>query len=176
MTEILIRPARMDDAPALSEAGARTFVETFMDGFGIPYPEDDLAIFMDQVFSLEATRVRLADPAMGWWVGEQDGRLLGFANTGPNALPHPDARPGETELKRLYILKEAQGLGLGTRLLKVAMDWMTEHGTGAQWIGVWSGNLKAQKLYAAYGFKKAGDYQFAVGSWMDDEFILRKPA
>ena len=41
-------------------------------------------------------------------------------------------------------------------------------------IGVWSGNLKAQKLYAAYGFEKAGDYQYPVGRWLDDEFILRR--
>ena len=37
-----------------------------------------------------------------------------------------------------------------------------------------STNAKAQKLYAAYGFEKAGEYQYPVGAWMDDEFILRR--
>ena len=46
----------------------------------------------------------------------------------------------------------AQGLGLGTKLLKISLDWMEAHTDGPLWIGVWSGNEKAQKLYAAYGF------------------------
>ena len=34
--------------------------------------------------------------------------------------------------------------------------------------------MKAQKLYAAYGFTKAGEYKYPIGSWLDDEFILRR--
>ena len=30
-------------------------------------------------------------------------------------------------------------------------------------IGVWSGNDKAQRLYAAYGFEKVGEYDYPVG-------------
>ena len=40
--------------------------------------------------------------------------------------------------------------------------------------GVWSGNLKAQKLYQAHGFEKAGEYEYPVGAWRDHEFILRR--
>ena len=70
--------------------------------------------------------------------------------------------------------KAAQGLGLGTKLLAMSLEWMEANTDGPLWIGVWSGNLKARKLYAAYGFEKAGEYQYPVGSWMDDEFILRR--
>jgi ribosomal protein S18 acetylase RimI-like enzyme len=72
------------------------------------------------------------------------------------------------------VSKAAQGLGLGTKLLTVALEWMEANTDGPLWIGVWSGNAKAQKLYAAYGFAIAGEYQYPVGSWMDDEFILRR--
>lgn len=176
MTEPVIRPARIEDAEALATLGRQTFIDTFVadDGFGIPYPPDDLAAFLDQSFSAAAIEAKLADPALAWWVAERDGDILAFANTGPNTLPHPDARPGHAELRRLYVSKAAQGLGLGTRLLAVALEWMAAHTDGPLWIGVWSGNLKAQKLYAAYGFGKAGEYQYAVGRWLDDEFILRR--
>ena len=40
---------------------------------------------------------------------------------------------------------------------------------GPLWIGVWSGNDKAQRLYAAYGFEKAGEYDYPVGAWRDRE-------
>lgn len=174
MNEPLIRPAVEADAAALGVLGRQTFIDTFVDGFAVPYPADDLATFLDASFSPEAIRAKLQEPGAAWWVAERDGELLAFANTGPNTLPHPDARASHTELRRLYVAKAAQGLGLGTRLLTVALQWMEANTDGPVWIGVWSGNRKAQKFYAAYGFSKVGDYQYPIGRWLDDEFILRR--
>ena len=174
MTNAVIRPAVDADAEALGPLGRQTFIDTFVDGFAIPYPADDLTAFLDVSFRADTIRAKLNEPGAAWWVAERDGALLAFANTGPNTLPHPDARPGHAELRRLYVSKAAQGLGLGTKLLDVALDWMETNTDGPLWIGVWSGNLKAQKLYAAYGFAKAGEYQYPVGRWLDDEFILRR--
>ncbi len=174
MTEPLIRPARPEDAAALGALGRQTFLDTFVEGFGIPYPEADLTPFLDASFSAAAIAAKLDEPGAAWWVAERDGARLAFANAGPNTLPHPEARPTHMELRRLYVGKAAQGFGLGTRLLTVALNWMETHPAGPLWIGVWSGNLKAQRLYAAHGFEKAGEYQYPVGSWRDDEFILRR--
>ncbi|MFC5372719.1 GNAT family N-acetyltransferase [Brevundimonas faecalis] len=174
MTDALIRPARLDDAAALGQLGRRTFVDTFVTGFGIPYPPADLESFLDASFSPETIARKLVEPGAAWWVAEREDALLGFANTGPNTLPHPEAAPGNAELRRLYIAREAQGLGLGTKLMQLAMDWMQANTDGPLWIGVWSGNEKAQRLYAAYGFEKAGEYDYPVGAWNDREFILRR--
>lgn len=174
MTDVVIRPALLADAPALAVLGRQTFVDTFVEGFAIPYPADDLAAFLDTSFSAETLTAKLLEPGAAWWVAERDSELLAFANTGPNTLPHPDARASHAELRRLYVAKTAQGLGLGTKLLAIALEWMEANSDGPLWIGVWSGNLKAQKLYAAYGFEKAGEYQYPVGAWRDDEFILRR--
>lgn len=174
MTDSVIRPARLDDAEALGALGRQTFIDTFVTGFGIPYPQADLDAFLDASFELEPTRRKLAEPGAAWWVAARGDELLAFANAGPNTLPHPDARPEHMELRRLYVSKAAQGLGLGTKLLTLSLDWMEAHTQGPLWIGVWSGNDKAQRLYAAYGFEKAGEYQYPVGAWLDDEFILRR--
>jgi GNAT superfamily N-acetyltransferase len=174
MTEAVIRPARPDDAAALGALGRQTFLDTFVEGFGIPYPEADLLPFLDASFSADAIAAKLEEPGAAWWVAERDSGLLAFANAGPNTLPHPEAAPTHMELRRLYVGNAAQGLGLGTRLLTVALDWMEAHTAGPLWIGVWSGNLKAQRLYAAHGFERAGEYQYPVGNWRDDEFILRR--
>lgn len=174
MNDVVIRTPTAADAEGLGVLGRQTFIDTFVDGFGIPYPADDLAAFLDASFQPEPLTRKLAEPGAAWWVAERDGELLAFANAGPNTLPHPDARPSHAELRRLYVSKAAQGLGLGTQLLKLSLDWMETHSDGPLWIGVWSGNLKAQKLYAAYGFEKAGEYQYPVGAWLDDEFILRR--
>jgi len=174
MTDAVIRLARLDDAAALGALGRRTFIDTFVDGFGIPYPKADLDAFLDASFDPEPMRSKLAEPGCAWWVAERDGDLLAFANAGPNGLPHPDARPSHMELRRLYVARTAQGLGLGTKLLALSLAWMEANTNGPLWIGVWSGNHKAQKLYAAHGFEKVGEYQYPVGAWRDDEFILRR--
>lgn len=175
MNTARIRPARPEDAVALGDLGRQTFIDTFVTGFGIPYPADDLAQFLDASFSPEATTTRLKEPGAAWWVAESgDGDLLAFANAGPNTLPHPEASASHTELRRLYVGRHAQGLGLGTRLLAVALDWMEDNSDGPIWIGVWSGNARAQKLYAGHGFESVGTYQYPVGRWLDDEFILRR--
>lgn len=174
MTDAVIRPARLDDAAALGALGRRTFIDTFVDGFGIPYPKADLDAFLDASFDPESMRTKLAEPGCAWWVAERDGDLLAFANAGPIGLPHPDARPSHMELRRLYVARTAQGLGLGTQLLALSLAWMEANTDGPLWIGVWSGNRKAQKLYAAHGFEKVGEYQYPVGAWRDDELILRR--
>jgi GNAT superfamily N-acetyltransferase len=174
MTDVVIRSARPEDAAALGVLGRQTFVDTFVTGFGIPYPADDLEAFLDASFSKEASARKLEEAGAAWWVAERDGGLLAFANAGPNGLPHPDANPSNMELRRLYVGKAAQGLGLGTELLKQSLAWMEANTNGPLWIGVWSGNLKAQRLYAAYGFEKAGEYDYPVGRWLDHEFILKR--
>ncbi len=176
MNDDLIRPGRVDDAEALAALGRETFVDTFVDGFRIPYPQDDLSAYLEKSYSLANTREMLLDSTQAWWVAERGGDILAFANAGPCTLPHPEARASHAELRRLYVAKRAQGSGLGTRLVDVALAWMDAHTDGPLWIGVWSGNVKAQKLYAAYGFTKAGEYKYPIGSWLDDEFILRRDA
>lgn len=174
MSEVVIRAPVDSDAPALAMLARDTFIDTFVDGFGIRYPAEDLAEFLEAQFSTATLRARLNEPGTAWWVAERDGALLAFATAGPNTLPHPEARPSHAELRRLYVAKDAQGLGLGGRLLGLALEWMEVNGDGPLWIGVWSGNARALRLYAAHGFGKAGEYQFPVGAWRDDEFILRR--
>ena len=38
MADVVLRRARLADAEALAQLGRQTFQETFLDGFGIPYP------------------------------------------------------------------------------------------------------------------------------------------
>jgi RimJ/RimL family protein N-acetyltransferase len=74
------------------------------------------------------------------------------------------------------VLKALQGGGTGSRLLSLALDWLEARGSKRIWIGVWSQNHGAQRLYSRLGFKKVGEYEFPVGRVRDREFIMVKPA
>lgn len=165
-----IRRAMPDDAEALSWIGAETFTETF----GHLYPPQDLADFLVYAYGLDRTRADLADPAKASWIVEADGAVVGYALAGPCDLPHDEVTPSCGELKRLYILKRLQGDGTGSRLLAEVLSWLEKDGPRPLWIGVWSENLGAQRLYARMGFEKVGEYEFPVGQIRDREFILRR--
>lgn len=171
-----IRTARTEDAVELAALKLRTFRETFLEeGFAIPYPPADLAIFESGSYAVPAVAAELADEGKQTWVADADGRLLGYAQVGPCKLPHPEAGEEQGELYQLYVLREAQGMKLGKALLDAAMAHLAALRPGPVWLGVWSGNDKAQAVYAARGFEKVGEYRFKVGSWYDEEYILRKP-
>ncbi len=171
---ITLRLATPADAEPLAVLGARTFVDTFVHGFGIPYPADDLAVYMKKAYSPDAIRPHLLDPARHWLVAERGGDLVGFAEAGPCGLPHPDASAAHGELKRLYLDRSVQGQGLGPEMLRRSLEWLEARDQGPLWIGVWSGNERAQRLYESRGFRKVGEYDYPVGAWLDREHILRR--
>jgi GNAT superfamily N-acetyltransferase len=169
MTGIIIRRAGLADAEALAEVGRDTFVETFAH----LYPPEDLRTFLETSYSPQAFERFLGLAGHALWLAEVDGRAVGYVQVGPCALPHPEVTPACGEVKRLYVRREAQGEGLGARLLNTGLDWLATPGRRL-WIGVWSQNFGAQRLYERHGFLKVGDYQFQVGDTLDDEFILSR--
>ncbi len=172
MSDIEIRRALPADAERLARLGA----ETFSGAFAHLYPPRDLAEHLADAHAPARYAAWAADPAHGLWIAERDGQALGYALAGPCHLPHPEITPACGELWRLYVRQETQGSGLGGRLLALALDWLAAPGRRL-WIGVWSENHGAQRLYARHGFEKVGEYEFPVGETRDHEFILsRRPA
>jgi len=170
--DFTLRRATPDDAQALSVLATRTFVDTF----GHLYPSADLASFLAETYSPAAQRALLVAPAHAIWLLTQGATAVGYALAGPCALPHADVRADDGELKRLYVIKPLQGLGLGAHLMQAALDWLLKDGPRTLWLGVWSGNRGAQRFYARYGFAKAGEYQYPVGNSRDQEWIFKRPA
>jgi len=168
---ITIRRATVDDAPALAALAADTFVETF----GHLYQPEDLATFLATEQTAVNYRRLIAQPEVAVWVAETgDGGLAGFLTAGPCKLPVPDREAGAGEIRQLYLRASVQGQGLGTRMLDSGLAWLREQGHAPLYIGVWSGNFGAQRLYGRHGFGKVGEYDFPVGKHLDREFILKE--
>lgn len=175
VTDVKIRSATETDVEALSSLKLSTFRETFLEGFGIPYPSADLALFEHEKYDPSRVAAELADQTHQTWVIESgDGSLDAYAHAGPCGLQHPEVRGGDVELYQLYIRRDAQGAGLGKTLLEIALAWLRTF-DAAIWLGVWSGNHRAAALYRSKGFVKVGEYQFPVGEWRDEEHIYRLP-
>ena len=167
-----IRRANAADAAALARIGAETFTITF----GHLYPPEDLAAFLADSHSQAAYAQLLADPHYALWLLEDGARALGFAVAGPCGLPHAEVAPQDGELKRLYLLPEAQNGGWGGKLFAEAIAWLQGEGRHRIWISVWSENYGAQRFYARHGFGKVAEYEFPVGRQRDIEYMYRRDA
>lgn len=166
-----IRRAAAADVSMLAVLGATTFVEAF----GIHYPRADLDEFLATAYSEAACARLLADPAVAVWLAYTTAEVpVGFAVAGPCKLPIAGVKPGAGEIRQLYLRSAVQNRGLGTHLLKTVLAWLTAAGREPLYVGVWSKNPGAQRLYARFGFEKIGEYDFPVGRILDREFILRR--
>lgn len=165
-------PVTADLVPALSNLATASFSETF----GHLYPPEDLAAFLAKSYTPEKLLAETSDRTQYWRMWFDGDHAIAYVHLGPVTLPHAEAdRQRHGEIKRIYVLQSHQGQGLGRIALSHALDYLTgTYGDAPQWLGVWSGNTKAQGLYAKYGFERAGEYVFPVGQTMDDEFILKR--
>lgn len=166
--DLTVIKASPDDAAALAALGRVTFAETFTH-----YTPEDLAAFLEAKYQPALFRAAIDDSAQAMFKAMLNGALVGYAHAGPCELPHPDVTPSCGELKRLYVKGGHQGAGIGNALLDAALGWL-ERPSRLLWIGVFSENHGAQKLYARRGFMKVGAYKFVVGRALDEEWILQR--
>ena len=94
--------------------------------------------------------------------------------SGACKLPVKHLEPTAGEVRQLYVLSKHHNLRLGSQLLSTALDWLASVGRKPLYVGVWSENLGAQRLYERHGFRKVGEYGFPVGKTVDHEFILKR--
>ena len=166
----VVRRGTAADAAVLSEMAAATFVQTF----GHLYPPGDLQEYLAKTYSVENCRKQLTDPAMGVWLALVEGEPAGFIVVGPCKLPVNDLEPTAGEIQQLYVYSKFHNARIGSHLMDTALDWLITTGRAPLYVGVWSENHGAQRLYGRYGFEKCGEYGFRVGQTVDHEFILKR--
>lgn len=164
-----LRSAQPGDAEALAELGARTFTENF----GHLYTPENLQAFLDGVYAPRLQQDEIAHPDNHIMLAFVEGKMKGFAKSGPCKLPIENPPQPAYELHRLYVDGDAQGLGIGKGLIDDAMAFFKRRRAASIYVGVWQENHRAQAIYQKYGFETIGHYFFEVGDHQDDELIMQ---
>jgi ribosomal protein S18 acetylase RimI-like enzyme len=84
------------------------------------------------------------------WIVEDDARVVG-------SVAMRAVGDGEAELKRMYLLPEARGRGLGRRLLDVALGWARDAGLASIRLDTTADMTAARALYESAGFRAYGN-------------------
>lgn len=169
---VAIRPATLQDAPALAALADRTF----RDAFAADNSAADIDAYASAAFSLDQTQAELADPANTFLLADDaSGTSVGYAKLRRGQAEPCVRGPRPVELQRIYVEQAAVGHGVGAALLAAVVDRARAEGFGTLWLGVWDRNPRAIRFYERGGFEVVGSHPFRLGSDEQTDLILERP-
>ncbi|PFG43239.1 phosphinothricin acetyltransferase [Isoptericola jiangsuensis] len=175
----------MTTAPSPAPGGARPRVRaatpddlTIVAAIFAPYVRTTAVTFDEEPPTAEQWDARLADArtrGLPFLVAELDGEVVGYAYASPW---RPKAAYRHTVEDTIYLAPEAQGRGVGTRLLSALLDACTAAGV-RQVVAVIADDPAAAgsiPLHRRFGFAPAGTLQdvgFKRGRWVSTVLMQR---
>lgn len=163
MADALIRLASAADAAAIAAIYA-------------PYVTDTPVSFEEAAPDAAEMARRIAGDGRGlhpWLVAELDGRIVGFASSSPFR-----SRPAYrwTVETGVYCAPEAQGRGIGRRLMEAMLDLLTRQGFTSVVAGITLPNDPSVALHEKLGFAATATYSgtgYKLGEWRTVQAFAR---
>ena len=145
MAAIDIRPATIDDAPAIAQVridGWRSTYrglvpDAYLDGMELGASID----LWNRVLGAQSASASV-------FVAARAGEVVGFA--AGNALKEPKYG-ADAELTAVYVRREVQGAGIGHRLVAAVVAAQRAHGAKAMIVWTIAGNKGARAFYESLG-------------------------
>lgn len=167
---IAIRTAGIDDAPVITELGARTFYETFAE----QNTSENMKAYLAKSFGVEKQAMELADGTSIFLIAEIDGAPAGYAMMihGSRSATVSGAHP--MEIARIYALREWIGRGVGAALMRACLEESAKRGCDTIWLGVWEHNPRAIAFYRKWGFVEVGTQPFQLGDDPQTDVVMQR--
>lgn len=155
----LIRPIEPADNPVMA-----AIIRAVMPEFGADGP--GFALHDAEVDSLCQA---YAQPHCSYFVVERDGVVVGGAGVAPLEGGEPDV----CELRKMYFLPAARGMGAGAAMMQHCLDAARTHGFRRCYLETLTGMDAAQALYRRSGFTPLRDAMGGTGHHGCDRYFLR---
>jgi ribosomal protein S18 acetylase RimI-like enzyme len=169
--DLTLRPATLDDAPALGWFAEHVFRDTF----GPHNRPEDMDAYCRKAFALDAMRGELADGDLHTALAIAHGAIAGYAQLRAGPPPACVTGPHPIELKRLYVERRWQGHGVAQTLMTHAIELAQQRGAQTLYLSVWQHNHRAIAFYAKHGFERVGVAPFRLGADLQLDPVMMRP-
>lgn len=150
---VLIERAAPEDAEVICDIRDRAWLEAYpnaergitVDDIRLNAQGPDGEFVPRRIAYLKEQFAQHNDGGIGTYVAKVDGKVVGYTD------PHIDER-GHRRIGAMYVAPEAQGMGIGGKLMRQALDVLGRDED--IYLEVVSYNDKAIGFYEHYGFKK----------------------
>jgi ribosomal protein S18 acetylase RimI-like enzyme len=172
-----IEPARATRLDELADVAARTFPLACPPSVTPP----DVAAFVAENLTPARFGEYLADPDRVVLTAIDDERIVAYAMMIRGVPDDTEvaravtARPA-VELSKMYVLPEAHGGGVSAALMSAVLRHATTLGAACVWLGVNQQNQRAQRFYAKHGFTITGTKTFRLGTHIEQDYVMVRPA
>ncbi|HLI16679.1 MAG TPA: GNAT family N-acetyltransferase [Rhodanobacteraceae bacterium] len=156
----LIRPIEPRDDAAIAAIIRSVMPEFGADGAGFAIHDAEVDM-MSTVY---------AQPRSAYFVLEVEGKVLG----GGGVAPLENAEPDVCELRKMYFLPEARGLGAGKAMIARCMDAARGFGFKRCYLETLTGMDAAQALYRKHGFTPLCAPMGSTGHHGCDRWFIRE--
>ncbi len=161
MSEATITPAAMSDLPRVVDLARRIWPEAFA---GI-LPADRIPGMLDEIYALDTLAADIAERGHQYWLAAA-GRDLGYASA--------YRADGRVWIKKLYLLPETRGLGLGKALIATARAHFGPDLPVALYVN--DGNVPAIAFYRSQGFEIEQHVPVQMGPYEFTDYVMVRPA
>lgn len=171
-SEITIRFAEEKDAQLLCNLGKETFHDAFS---AYPQmPKDDLALYLDEEFTVAKFAAQLADENAFFLLAECAGNALGYAKMEINQrMPEVDLN-NPVKLRRLYCKQSVVGRGVGAQLMERCVLEASKRNHDGIFLMVWEHNVQAQNFYKKWSYEFITHIEIQLGNARLRDMVMVK--
>jgi len=162
MSTSLIFPIEADALPRVAALAYRIWPEAFA---GI-LDADRIPGMLAEIYGLETLTADIVERRHQYWLATHDGRDVGFASA--------YRADGRVWIKKLYLLAETRGLGLGKALITTARAHFGPELPVALYVN--DGNAAAIAFYRSQGFEVEQHVSVQMGPYQFTDYVMLKPA
>jgi ribosomal protein S18 acetylase RimI-like enzyme len=170
--KITTRKANESDAAAIAAIGRQSFADAFGHLFN---RKEDLQSYLDYTYEQGKLTKSIRKENNIYFLALADDKPVGFLKMKRHSLNEQIESPAQTELQKIYVLKEYHGSGVGKQLMEHALNTAEDIKPDYIWLDVHISNAKAIHVYKKHGFLIVGRHFFTIGSQTFEYHLMAKP-
>lgn len=155
---MVIREIREDDNKNIEQAIRKCLIEFGANREGFAWADPELST-LSRAYSEKNTK---------YWVVENQGEILGGCGIAP-----VKGLKGVCELQKMYLLQEARALGVGQKLIDIALDFAKDH-YEACYLETLKSMIAANKFYKKNEFIELEEPLLKTDHFSCDAWYVKK--